>query len=137
MEFIKRKEKIRLNRISNFYALQTFESYLREYNLSDKEIENHLSNIDLFINDYLLRYEVIAFHNGIHTVGEYLTEWLTENFYGVNKKDIEIYIESFIKFYTHNVNGGYLEKDDMIELYQIINDEVRPWLANFTEKKGM
>ena len=131
MDFRKRKEKVRLNRVVNFYALQTFETYLREYNISDKEIQNHLSNIDLFINDYLLRGEVLSCHNGIHTVGEYLTDWLTENFYGVTKEDIESYVESFIKFYTFNVNKGYLEKDDMIELYQIINDEVRPWLAKF------
>ena len=57
MDFRRRKEKVRLNRVVNFYALQTFETYLREYNISDKEIENHLSNIDLFINDYLLKGE--------------------------------------------------------------------------------
>ena len=134
MNFRKRKEKVRLNRISNFYTLQTFETYLREQDISDEEVREHLSNIDLFINDYLLRHEVLASHNGIHTVGEYLTEWLTVNFYKVRKEDIELYIESFKKFYTHEVNGGYLERDDMIELYQIIKDEVTPWLAKFPEQ---
>ena len=134
MNFKKRKEKVRLNRVSNFYTLQTFESYLREQNISDTEIQNHLSNIDLFINDYLLRYEVLASHNGIHTAGEYLTEWLPESFYEVSKEDIESYTESFKKFFTHEVNGGYLEQDDMIELYQILNDEIIPWLAKFPEQ---
>ena len=43
-------------------------------------------------------------------------------------------MESFEKFYTHKVNGGYLEQDDMIELYQILNDEVIPWLAKLPEQ---
>ncbi len=52
------KLELEQNRKRNEKYMGEFEQWLAEKNLSDKTIRKHLSNIDLYINDYLNYYEI-------------------------------------------------------------------------------
>ena len=52
------EKKIEENKKRNKKFMKEFEEYLKEKNLKDKTIKKHLSNVDLFINDYLNYYDI-------------------------------------------------------------------------------
>ena len=40
--------------------------------LTEKTINNHLANIDFYVNEYLLYYDATEVKDGAHSVGEFL-----------------------------------------------------------------
>ena len=52
-----------------------FEQWLAEKNLGDKTIRKHLSNIDLYINDFLNYYEITKMEDGIGMAFMFLDDW--------------------------------------------------------------
>ncbi len=63
-------------RKANESLLADFEAWLKSSGLSDKTIGNHLSNIDFYINEYLLYEDAIEAKDGVHSVSIFLGYWL-------------------------------------------------------------
>ena len=59
-------------RKANKSLLNEFEVWLKSSGLSDKTINNHLSNIDFYVNEYLLYEEAIEANDGVHAIGMFL-----------------------------------------------------------------
>lgn len=57
-------------RKTNAVLLELFEKDLN--GLSPKTIERHLSNVDLYINDYLLRQDALTMEHGIEMIDDFL-----------------------------------------------------------------
>ena len=52
------EKKIKENQTRNKKFIKEFEEWLKEKSLSDKTIKKHISNVDIFINDYLNYYDI-------------------------------------------------------------------------------
>ena len=72
------EKKIEENKKRNKKFMKEFEEYLKEKNLKDKTIKKHLSNVDLFINDYLNYYDIETPEEGINSVYSFLSGWFIE-----------------------------------------------------------
>ena len=66
------KEKIKENK----KYLDIFENEMRKEKLSEKTIKKHLSNIDIYINGYLLFRDILNMEDGVN-----LTFGFFENFF--------------------------------------------------------
>ena len=55
-------------RIANQKLLTDFESWLKSSGLSQKTIKNHLSNVDFYINEYLLYEDAVQAKDGVHSI---------------------------------------------------------------------
>ena len=66
---------VKENRKRNDKFLNEFETYLKKNKLSDKAIRNHVSNVDLYINEFLNYYDVTKMEDGMFEIGMFLGDW--------------------------------------------------------------
>lgn len=116
-------------RNANECLLNEFEVWLKSSGLSQKTINNHVSNIDFYINEYLLYEEATEAKNGIHAVGMFLGYWFIKKAMWASRSSIKGYATSLKKFYTFFHEKGLIDKEDLTFLTQTIKEDMSEWLA--------
>ncbi len=121
-------EKIRT---ANKELLTEFEDWLESAGLSSKTIKNHINNIDLYINEYLLYEDAVEASDGVSggNVDMFLGYWFIKKAMWASKSSIKGNATSLKKFYTFLLEKGLIEKDDLQELKEIIKEKMDEWLA--------
>ena len=122
MENIERK--IKENQTRNKKFIKEFEEWLKEKSLSDKTIKKHLSNVDLFINDYLNYYDVETAEEGINSVYSFLSGWFIEKCMWATPYTTKEEAASIKKFYAYMSEKGYVEKEDYKFLCEELKDSM-------------
>lgn len=122
MENIERK--IKENQTRNKKFIKEFEEWLKEKSLSDKTIKKHLSNVDLFINDYLNYYDVETAEEGITSVYSFLNGWFIEKCMWATPYTTKEEAASIKKFYAYMSEKGYVEKEDYKFLCEELKDSM-------------
>ena len=119
-------------RTTNKQLLIEFENWLKSAGLSDKTIRNHILNVDLYINDYLL-YEtpVSEAQEGVDSgeLNMFLGYWFIKKAMWASKSSIKANAASLKKFYTFLLEKGLIEKDDLQELKETIKYQMSEWLG--------
>ncbi len=113
---------------ANKGLLNEFEEWLKTSGLTKKTIDNHLANIDFYVNEYLLYYDATEAKDGIHAVGEFLGHWFIRKAMWSNKTNIKGNAASLKKFYTFMSEKGLVVKNDLIDLKQTIKEDMPEWL---------
>ena len=122
MENIERK--IKENQTRNKKFIKEFEEWLKEKSLSDKTIKKHISNVDLFINDYLNYYDIETAEEGITSVYSFLNGWFIEKCMWSTPYTIKEEAASIKKFYAYMSEKGYVEKEDYKFLCEELKDNM-------------
>lgn len=118
------EKKIEENKKRNKKFMKEFEEYLKEKNLKDKTIKKHLSNVDLFINDYLNYYDVETAEEGITSVYSFLSGWFIEKCMWATPYTTKEEAASIKKFYAYMSEKGYVEKEDYKSLCEELKDSM-------------
>ncbi len=118
------EKKIEENKKRNKKFMKEFEEYLKEKNLKDKTIKKHLSNVDLFINDYLNYYDIETPEEGINSVYSFLSGWFIEKCMWATVYTTKETAASIKKFYAYMSEKGYVEKEDYKELCEELKDSM-------------
>ena len=118
------EKKIEVNKKRNKKFMKEFEEYLKEKNLKDKTIKKHLSNVDLFINDYLNYYDIETPEEGINSVYSFLSGWFIEKCMWATVYTTKETAASIKKFYAYMSEKGYVEKEDYKELCEELKDSM-------------
>ena len=113
---------------ANEGLLNEFEGWLNNSGLKEKTINNHLANIDFYINEYLLYEEAIEAKSGVNDIGEFLGYWFIRKATWANKSSIKQNAASLKKFYTFMNEKGLVDKNDLIDLKQTIKEDMPEWL---------
>jgi intergrase/recombinase len=116
-------------RKANESLLADFEAWLKSSGLSDKTIGNHLSNIDFYINEYLLYEDAIEAKDGVHSISMFLGYWFIKKAMWASQASIKSNATSLKKFYTFLFGRGLIDKEDLNELEETIKEEMPEWLA--------
>ncbi len=119
-------EKIRN---ANKQLLNEFEVALKSAGLSEKMINNHTSNIDFYLNHYLLYEEAIEAKDGVDAVGMFLGYWFIKKAMWASRSSIKTNATSLKKFYTFLCAKGLIEKDELDDLKETIKEDMPEWLA--------
>ena len=119
-------EKIRK---ANGLLLNEFEVWLKLIGLSEKTTNNHLSNIDFYINEYLLYEDATEAKDGAYSIGMFLGYWFIRKAMWASQSSIKSNATSLKKFYTFMYEKGLIEKEDLADLKQTIKEEMPEWLA--------
>jgi site-specific recombinase XerD len=114
---------------TNESLLTDFEAWLKSSGYSDKTIKNHLSNIEFYINEYLLYEDIIEAKSGVHYVSMFLGYWFINKATWASQASIKNNATSLKKFYTFLVEKSLIENDDLNELEETIKKEMPEWLA--------
>ena len=122
MENIERK--IKENQTRNKKFIKEFEEWLKEKSLSDKTIKKHISNVDIFINDYLNQYDIETAEEGITSVYSFLNGWFIEKCMWATPYTTKEEAASIKKFYAYMSEKGYVEKEDYKFLCEELKDSM-------------
>ena len=118
------EKKIKENQTRNKKFIKEFEEWLKEKSLSEKTIRKHISNVDLFINDYLNYYDVETAEEGITSVYSFLSGWFIEKCMWATPYTTKEEAASIKKFYAYMSEKGYVEKEDYKFLCEELKDSM-------------
>ena len=109
--------------------LNEFEVWLKLSGLSENTINKHFSNIDFYVNEYLLNEDVTEAKDGVGSVDMFLGYWFIRKAMWANQSNIKGNAASLKKFYTFMHEKGLIDKEDLIDLKQTIKEYMPEWLA--------
>lgn len=118
------EKKIKENQTRNKKFIKEFEEWLKEKSLSDKTIKKHISNVDIFINDYLNYYDIETAEEGITSVYSFLSGWFIEKCMWATPYTTKEEAASIKKFYAYMSEKGYVEKEDYKFLCEELKDSM-------------
>ncbi len=119
-------------REQNDLLLDSFETWLKSTGLSEKVINNHLSNIDFYVNDYLLYEDAIEAEDGVSDVGEFLGYWFIKKAMWASKSSIKGNAASLKKFYTFMHEKQLIDIEDLTDLKKTIKADMPKWLETLS-----
>lgn len=114
----------------NKHYLKEFEKYLKDQNLSDKTINNHLNNMQFYLDEYLNYYEPTPMEEGIYDAGLYLSDWFIRKCLWSSKNSIKETAASIKKFYKCMAELGHVDKKEYEELADEIKENMPVYLEN-------
>lgn len=115
-------------RKANQKLLTDFAGWLESSGLSEKTIKNHLTNIDFYINEYLLSEDVVEAKDGVDSVSDFLGYWFIKKAMWASQSSIKANASSLKKFYTFLLEKGLIQPDELKELKETIKEEMTEWL---------
>jgi len=117
------------NEKRNEKFLNEFASWLEEKNLSPKTIRNHVSNADLYLNNYLVYYEDEPMESGCSIkVDDFLGDWFIRKCMWSTAYSVKTTAASLKKFYQCMTERNHVEKKDYKILCDIIKDNMEYWI---------
>lgn len=122
MDYEQRCQEIRKE---NEELLELFAYDMR--NLSPRTINRHVSNVDLYINDFLLYDDIRTFDQGIYEIGNFLGEFFIRKCMWSTPATIKSTATSIKKFYKSMLDHKNIEKEDYDVLCCIIKENMDTW----------
>jgi site-specific recombinase XerD len=128
-EYEQYEQECNLVRIKNQKLLNEFESWLADTKLSKKTIDNHYSNINFYINEFLLYESIITAAEGIDRIDEFLGYWFIRKALWASESSIRSNATSFKKFYTFMYERGAVSFEALQMLKAEIKENLPEWIA--------
>lgn len=116
-------------RKDNRKILTDFKKSLSDKKLSKKTIGKHLSNVDFYINEFLLYEEATEAVDGASEIGMFLGYWFIRKAMWANKTAIKENASSLKKFYQFMSEAGKIPKESLENLKETIKEDMPEWLA--------
>jgi hypothetical protein len=98
-------------RAANAVLLEDFGAWLAAKNLSDSTIRQRLSQIDLYINHYLLYEDAAEARDGAYRVDMFLGYWLVRKVLGASENMIRSTAVSLKQFYAFMNERGLVSDE--------------------------
>lgn len=114
-------------RTINDNLLAIFEQDLLSSGLSKKTVNRHLSNIDFYINVFLLREEPLTMEQGIYKLDMFLGYFFIRKCAWSTPSSIRSTATSIKKFYKCMAENGKINADDYDYLCIEIKDNIKDW----------
>jgi site-specific recombinase XerD len=115
---------------ANKQLLSAFAAWLAAAGLKQTTINQHCSNIDFFVNHYLLYYEAVEAKDGVDQVDGFLGDWFIRKAMWSSVASIKANAASLKKFYTFLAEQGMVEPGALADLKATIKQGMPDWLAN-------
>ena len=103
---------------------------MKSTGLSEKTINNHLSNIDFYLNEYLLYEDVTEAKDGVYDVDMFLGYWFIKKAMWASKSSIKNNATSLKKFYKFMHEKELIDTEDLTELTESIKEGMPEWLES-------
>ena len=117
-------------KLVNEQYLTEFRDWLKNKGLSDKTIYTHISNVDLFLNYYLLYYEIVNAQEGYNEIYGFLDDWLIRKCAWSSRGNIKTAAAGIKKFYAFMLENGNIEPSGFAALSECIKEYMPEWLDN-------
>ena len=115
-------------RSENSGILNAFENRLKAHGLKKDTIQKHRTNIEFYINEFLLYDDATKAADGTNGVGMFLGYWFIKKAMWSNVAEIKSNATSLKKFYTFMSERGDVASSDVEEMKTRIKEEMPEWL---------
>ncbi|MCD8013835.1 MAG: hypothetical protein LUG99_11775 [Lachnospiraceae bacterium] len=95
--------------------------------LSRKTVNQHISNVNFYLNDYLLYEDAQSFREGVYSLDDYLGYFFIKKCMWSTPGTIKSTAASIKKFYKLMLDQKRIEKTDYEFLCEDINDNMEQW----------
>ena len=130
MDYSNYEKEVERMKEKNSEYLKKFKGWLKKKGLADKTIKQHLSNVDLYINDFLNYYEVTEMKDGCYMLDGFLGDWFVHKCMWSSVNSIKQNAASIKKFYACMSEVGYIQKKDYEYLCCDIKESMEDWIKN-------
>ncbi len=117
-------------REANDEYLDLFEADMKEKGLSEATVRRHLSNVNFYLNTFLLSDDIISMEEGWGYIGEFLGNFFIRKCMWSTPATIKSTAASLKKFYRSMAEYGKVEQADYKEMCEIIKSEMEDWQEN-------
>ncbi len=121
----------------NSQLLKDFETWLSTKNLSPRTIEKHSSNVDFYINQFLLNEEAIEAKDGADSIGMFLGYWFIHKAAWSDQSKIKESASSLKIFYKYMLEKELIEQQDLDKLILTIKKDMPKWLATVSRYEDL
>lgn len=111
----------------NNSLLELFSDDLKKAGLADKTIKRHLSNVDFYINEYLLRTDALSMESGVTMIDDFLGNFFIRKCMWSTPANIKTTATSIKKFYKSMLDHEKIAKQDYELLCATIKDSMDTW----------
>ncbi|MBP1044303.1 hypothetical protein I6N95_25165 [Vagococcus sp. BWB3-3] len=110
---------------NNRLVLESFEDYLKNgEGLSAKVCQTHLENVSLFLNDYLLYYNIHTPVTNLIDVMDFISDWFVRKAMWSSQSSVKKLGASLKKFYTFLAIAGEINQEQLKEVKMYISEGV-------------
>lgn len=117
-------------RETNNSLLELFSEDLKKSGLNNKTINQHLSNVDFYINEYLLRKAPLPMESGTTMIDDFLGNFFIRKCMWSTPGNIKTTATSIKKFYKCMLEHKKILKTDYDFLCSEIKDSMEIWQEN-------
>jgi len=128
-DYEKYEDDCKTIREANKLLINDFEVRLKSSDLSKNTIDTHISNVDFYVNEYLLYEDATEAKDGVNAIGMFLGYWFIKKAMWASKSSIKSNATSLNKFYTFMYEKSLIDKDDLSDLKETIKEGMPEWLA--------
>lgn len=121
------------NEDTNHEYLLLFQEDLENAGLKDKTINNHLCNVDLFINDFLGYRMNVTMEEGVTMLDDFLGDYFIRKCMWSTPSTIKTTAASLKKFYKSMADHGKIEKKDYDYVCRDIKESMGYWQERCAE----
>ena len=116
-------------RKQNAILLKKFAAYLEEKKLSAKTINKHCSNVEFYINEFLLYEDETEAADGAESIEMFLGYWFIRKAMWSSPAAIKENASSLKTFYKFMFENGNTSKESLDGMKQQIKDNMPEWIA--------
>ena len=116
----------------NNARLVEFEEWLLESGLKQSTTDTHISNVEFYINEYLVYYEGIRPEDATADVAFFMS-WFIRKASWASKGTLKSNGASFKKFYTFLYEKGLIETYQIEELKKILKLGMPEWIEELEQ----
>jgi hypothetical protein len=116
-------------RDDNAKLLAGFSRWLSDTSLDKKAIRQHVQDVELFINTFLLTDGATPARWGMNRVAAFLGDWFIRNSIGASPNSLLEHAASLKEFYTYLNEEGKTNDEDLREMKKTIRLGMPGWLV--------
>jgi len=128
MDYEEYEIKVKEEREMNETLLDEFREYLKSSGLKPKTIKRHISNINFYINEYLLYEDINSAEDGVYRIDMYLGYWFIKKAMWASVGTIRTNAASLKKFYKFMYENEYTSKEELEYMEKDIKDNLETWI---------
>lgn len=115
-------------RDDNEILLNAFEQHLIETGLSEQTVNNHMRNLDFYVNHFLLYEEIIRPEDGIEEINYFFNNWFPRKAMWSNPSSASATITVLKKFYAYLLSQNMVNDLALKMLTTYIKENKTDWL---------
>lgn len=120
--------ELEAKRKENENYLKLFENQMKKEGLAPGIIKKHLSNVEFYINDYLLFSSIINIEDGMSEMRDFFYYWFFAKALHSKCESVYAHIDSVTLFYKLMVDQGLVNREDYEKMLCNINEYKAEWI---------